>query len=113
MPMLGDLLAAARRGAGDFLTWLRASDPALATAVESAAQANQVTPTSFVRSAIADFSQFASEEDWATLSSNLKKTEDPGTACLLAMVDWRLTVKACQQHAHHHLTGDLADDRSQ
>lgn len=113
MPMLGDLLAAARRGAGDFVAWLRLSDPALATAVEGAAEANQVTPTSFVRSAIADFSRFASEEDWATLSSNLKRTDDPGTACLLAMVDWRLTVKTCQQHAHHHLTGDLADDRTQ
>ena len=111
--MLGDLLAAARRGAGDFVSWLRLSDPALASAVESTAQANQVTPTSFVRSAIADFTQFASEEDWATLSSNLKKTDDPGTACLLAMVDWRLTVKTCQQHAHHHPTGDMADDRTQ
>lgn len=110
MPMLGDLLAEARTEAGNFVAWLRTSDPELAAAVEGAAAANQVTPTSFVRSAIADFSRFASEEDWATLSSNLKRTEDPGTACLLAMVDWRQTVKACQQHAHHHLAGDLADD---
>lgn len=111
MPMLGDLLGAARAGAGNFQAWLRVSDPVLAEAVDSAAKASQVTPTSFVRGAIADFSRFASEEDWATLSSNLKRTDDPGTACLLAMVDWRLTVKACQQHAHEPHTGDLADDR--
>lgn len=112
MPLLGDLLAAARNGAGDFQAWLRVSDPALAEAVDGAAEAIKVTPTSFVRSAIADFSRFASEEDWATLSSNLKRTDDPGTACLLAMVDWRLTVNACKQHAHEYHAGDMADDRS-
>ena len=102
MPMLGDLLAAARDGAGNFQPWLQRTRPELAAAVEAAAGAQAMTPTSYVRAAIADFARFASEEDWATLTSTLKRSEDPGTACLVAMVDWRLTASACANHSHHH-----------
>lgn len=113
MPMLGDLLAAARDGAGDFQPWLKVTNPELAAAVEAAASAEALTPTSYVRTAISDFARFASEEDWATLTSTLKRTGDPGTACLIAMVDWRLTARACQQHSHkHHSQEGTANDRS-
>jgi hypothetical protein len=113
MPMLGDLLAAARDGAGNFQPWLKLARPELAAAVEAAAGAAALTPTSYVRAAVADFARFASEEDWATLTSKLKSTEDPGTACLLAMIDWRLTAKGCSEHSYHsHLEGGAADDRS-
>lgn len=113
MPMLGDLLAAARDGAGNFQPWLKVANPELAAAVDSAAKAEEMTPTSYVRTAISDFARFASEDDWATLTSALKRTDDPGTACLLAMVDWRLTAKACPQHSHqHHPEGGATDERS-
>lgn len=102
MPMLGDLLASARERSGSFNAWLRASDPALAGRVESAAAVSGVTPTGLVRSAIADFSRFAPEEDWATLTSSMRDSDDPGTVCLLAMVHWRLTTKGCDAHSHHH-----------
>lgn len=100
--MLGDLLAAARDGAGDFRGWLNSAQPETAMSVDAAATSESMTPTGYVRAAISDFARFASEEDWATLTSTLKSTEDPGTACLLAMVDWRLNVKACQEHSHQH-----------
>lgn len=113
MPMLGDLLAAARDGAGNFQPWLRVALPELAAAVEAAAGVEDLTPTAYVRVAISDFGRFASEEDWATLTSTLKRSEDPGTACLVAMVDWRLTAKACAEHSHkHHHEGGAADERS-
>lgn len=113
MPTLGDLLAAARDGAGGFLPWLRNADPRLANAVEEAASSETMTPTAFVRAAVSDFGRFASEEDWATLTSNLKRTEDPGTACLLAMIDWRLTAMTCSEHSRQrHSKGGAADDRS-
>ena len=102
MPMFGDLLAAARDGAGDFQPWLKIANPELAIAVQGAACAEALTPTSYVRTAISDFSRFASEEDWATLTSTLMRTEDPGMACLVAMVDWRLKVRSCNQHSHQH-----------
>ena len=113
MAMLGDLLAAARDGAGNFQPWLKVALPELAAAVEAAASVEAVTPTAYVRAAISDFARFAGEEDWATLISTLKRTEDPGTACLVAMVDWRLTAKACPEHTHqHHPEGGAADERS-
>jgi hypothetical protein len=117
MPLLGDLLAAARDGAGNFQPWLKGAHPDLAGAVERAAIAEGMTSTSYVRAAISDFSRSASEEDWATLTSNLKRTEDPGTACLLAMVDWRLTALACAEHSHQHhpekgTANEPSDERS-
>ncbi len=102
MPMLGDMLAAARDASVGFLAWLRASEPALAAQVEAAAVATGMSPTGYVRAAVSDFSRFASEEDWATLTSSMRDSDDPGTICLLAMVHWRLNAKACGSHAHHH-----------
>ena len=111
MAMLGDILAAARNGASSFQPWLKEANPELAAAVDEAAHAEALTATSYVRVAISDFARFASEEDWATLTSTLKRTEDPGTACLTAMVDWRLTAKACPEHAHlHHPQEGAAND---
>lgn len=104
MPMLGDMLAAARNSAGGFQAWLVRSDPDLAAKVAGAAAGMGLSVTGYVRVAVADFSRFAGEEDWATLISSLRDSGDPGTLCLLAMVDWRLTVAACDSHAHapHH-----------
>jgi hypothetical protein len=99
MPMLGDLLAAARTASGAFQTWLERSDPPLAEAVIRSAAALGSTPTGFVRGAIADFNRFASEEDWATLISSVRDADDPGTTCLLAMIHWRLTARSCEAHS--------------
>lgn len=100
MPMLGDILAAARNSSGAFQGWLERSNPELAGEVTSAAAASGITPTAYVRAAISDFNRFAAEEDWATLTSSLRNSDDPGTVCLLAMVDWRLNVVACGDHSH-------------
>lgn len=110
MPMLGDILAAARNSSGAFQGWLERSDPGLADAMKRAAAAQGLSPTGYVRGAVADFNRFASEEDWATLTSSLRKTDDPGTTCLLAMIHWRLAVRGCSQHS----LGDaaLAEGRS-
>jgi hypothetical protein len=99
MPMLGDMLAAARDLSDSFQAWLERSDPELAADVKRAAAAQELTPTAYVRAAVADFTRFAAEEDWATLTSSLRNTEDPGTQCLLAMVHWRLTVRGCREHS--------------
>lgn len=107
MPMLGDLLAAARERSGGFAHWMRAADPNLAAQVDTAAVREGITSTGYVRAAVADFTRFAVEEDWAALTSSLRDSDDPGTICLLAMVHWRLTVKGCEahSHSHHHAAG--------
>jgi hypothetical protein len=113
MAMLGDLLAAARDGAGPFQAWLAESDPELAAAVAAAAEREGLTAAGFVRGAVADFSRFAAEEDWATLTSSLRDSGDPGTLCLLAMVHWRLTARGCCEHSftHSHRQEGAADER--
>ena len=97
--MLGDLLTAARTSSSGFQAWLERSDPALAADVTSAAKQQGMTATGYVRAAIADFNRFAAEEDWATLTSSLRNSDDPGTVCLLAMVHWRLTARGCAEHS--------------
>ena len=94
MPMLGDILAAARDASSDFARWLQAVDPDLAGEIAAAADREGVTLTAFVRAAVAEFSQFASEEEWSTLVSRIRDSEDPGTACLIVMVRWRLAAAA-------------------
>lgn len=98
MPMLGDILAAARRSSGEFQAWLQASDPAFAAEIEAEAARSGEGPSSFVRAAIAEFSRFASEEDWATLTSRLRNSDDPGTICLITMVEWRLAAARAEAH---------------
>jgi hypothetical protein len=110
MAMLGDLIAAARRSAGAFHAWLRECDPALADRVAEAATDLAVTPAAYARMAVADFTRFASEEDWATLTSSMRDAPDPGTVCLLAMVHWRLTAKGCAAHSHSHPPHEGAAD---
>lgn len=100
MATLGDLLASARGASPTFQAWLRASDPDLALQVEEAASRTAVSPAGYVRAAIADFSRFASEEDWTTLTSSMRDSGDPGSVCLLAMVHWRLTAQGCGCHSH-------------
>ena len=94
MPMLGDILAAARDASGQFARWLEAVDPDLAGEITAAADREGLAPTSFVRAAVVEFSQFAPEEDWSTLVSRMRDSEDPGTACLIVMVRWRLAAAA-------------------
>lgn len=115
MTTLGDILGEARRSASGFEAWLLRSDPALAGRVADASAQTGLSFTGYVRAALADFARFASEEDWATLMSSLRDSDDPGTLCLLAMVDWRLTVSGCGAHTHHHGHGHehgASDERS-
>jgi len=105
MPMLGDVLAAARKSSSSFEAWLERSDPELGEEVGHAAKRQGLSVTGYVRGAIADFNRFAPEEDWASLTSSLRNTDDPGTECLLAMVQWRLTARGCAEHSQlpeHH-----------
>lgn len=114
MTTLGDLLSAARDSSKEFQAWLELSDPPFARRVAEAALRAGSSPTGFVRTAIADFSRLASEEDWATLTSSIRDSDDPGTVCLVAMVDWRLTVRGCDAHSHspQHADGAPPDERS-
>jgi hypothetical protein len=92
--MLGDLLAAAGRSAAEFERGLAAVEPELARRLDAAAAADGEAAAGYLRVAVADFGRFASEEDWATLTSRLRDSAAPGTACLRAMLEWRLARSA-------------------
>ena len=105
MPMLGDVLAAARRSAGPFRAWMEASDPDLMARVAAQAADEGVSAEGLVRVAVAAYTRYAGEEDWATLSSGLRTNSDPGTACLLTMVRWYLRASAAsavEDGGRHH-----------
>lgn len=97
MPMLGDVLAVARRSSGDFMRWLEATDRDLAGRIAAAADVAGESLTGYVRVGVADFGRYASEDEWASLTSRLRDTDDPGTVCLLTMVEWRLAAKSAAQ----------------
>jgi hypothetical protein len=99
MPTLGDVLGSARRSAAAFQTWMEAADPDLAAKVKLAAAGSGGSPAAFARAAVADFSRFADEEAWSQLTRIVRDCEDPGTACLAAMIRWRLTAEACESHS--------------
>ena len=93
MAILGDILAEARRSSGAFQAWLREKMPGLVADIEEAAERSGESTTEFVQGALWGFSQSASEEDWAGLTSQMRDSADPGTACLLTMVRWRLAME--------------------
>jgi len=109
MVMLGDILAAARDSSSSFEAWLARCDPELGEKVRTAATAQGISVTGYVRSAISDFNRLAPEEDWASLTSSLRDTDDPGTTCLLGMIHWRLTVRGCAEHSTHSGPHSIAE----
>ena len=88
--MLGDILAAARDRSEAFAVWLEAADPALSRSMADTARRDGTTPEGVARGAVAAFSRFASEEEWARLMSKLRDSDDPAMACLDRMVRWRI-----------------------
>ena len=90
--MLGDVLAAARKSAGGFEAWLSAADPDFAAALSEAAAREHETVAAFARVAVVEFAEFATDEEWMTLMSNLRDSADPGLECLARMCMRRLAV---------------------
>ena len=89
MTTLGDIIGIARRAAPAYEAWLRAADPALAQEVASTARRWDTTPSGLTRIAIANFSRYATEEDWAALARIVRDEPDAGTACLGALLTWQ------------------------
>jgi hypothetical protein len=120
MATLGDILGSARRSAAAFEKWAEAADPELAETVKAAAIAHGDSLSGYLRMAVADFSRFADEEAWAQLSRTVRDSEDPGMACLRAMVRWRIAAPACEDHGfdtstridHEHRPAAPAEPRT-
>lgn len=90
MMMLGDILALARRSGASCQGWLVAADPSLSERIDHAADREATDFGGYIGLAVADFTEHASAEDWATLTSRLRSADDPGRACVVSMIQWRL-----------------------
>jgi hypothetical protein len=93
MALLGDILGEARRSSGTFHLWLREAMPELTAEIEVASRRAGESTSEYVRGALSAFSQLASEQEWANLTSRMQDSSDPGTVCLLVMVRWRLAME--------------------
>jgi len=88
MLMLGDILALARRSAAD-LDRVALPEALIARAKE-AAERDELSPQGFVRAAVGEFSRNAHPDEWTQLMTRLRDCDDPGVACLEAMIERRL-----------------------
>jgi len=85
---LGDILALARRSAGDLD---RLALPVeLIERAKAAAAREEISPQGFVRAAVGEFSQNAHPDEWTQLMTRLRDCDDPGAACLERMIERRL-----------------------
>lgn len=98
MATLGDILGAAYRSAAGLQRWVTAADPELAETLARMGTKTGQSSAVIARSAVADFSNFATEEDWAQLVRIMSDHPDPGRACLAAMVNWRIHAAHCARH---------------
>lgn len=88
MLTLGDVLALSRRSAAEFERLCL--PPTTAAALDRAAQAEGVTPRTFLRIVVAEFANEAEPGDWTRLMSRLRDSTDPGADCLTVMLERRL-----------------------
>ncbi|KEO61588.1 hypothetical protein [Thioclava indica] len=87
---LGEVLTAARNSGNGIQDWLAPAEPEIWAALGEAAEAEGLDHATYARLAVADFSNRAPEEDWATMMSRIRDAQDPGQACLLSMITWRM-----------------------
>ena len=88
--MLGEVLTAARKSGDGIKEWLAPAEPGIWAALGKVAEAEGMDHAAYAQMAVADFSNRAPEEDWATMMSRIRDAQDPGQACLLSMITWRM-----------------------
>jgi hypothetical protein len=87
----GEVLAAIRSSGEGAESWLAPAAPAIWAQVRIDAARLGVSTADYVQDAVAAFSEGASGEDWASLTSHLRDADDPGRACAIDMIAWRLS----------------------
>lgn len=102
--LLGDIIQHFEDEAVAVEALVSLGDLPLLAQVEEAAAAQGGTPGEFAASAVAIFSQTASDEDWVSLIGAMGRSADPGQACLKRMIEYRLRPPVPRQgcgHSHH------------
>jgi hypothetical protein len=108
--MLGDILRKFDDPAVAEAALLQLGDLVLRAQVAKAAERFGETPCEYAVASIARFSGEAKDDDWVTLMSGMGRTENPGSICLLKMLQWAVALDL-QPHAgcscgHAHSASD-------
>ena len=88
--LLGDVIERLDDEVVALETLLALNDLGLLRRVQDAAAADASTPGGFIAQSVARFSSDASDEDWVSLIGAMGRTEDPGVACVRAMLEFAL-----------------------
>lgn len=91
---LGDVLALSQQSSAQLSTWLRAAAPEAAERLGEEAARREESPAQFLRIAVSDFIAEADEEAWASLVSAARDAPDPGAACAMRMIDFRIGLES-------------------
>lgn len=83
-------------------TLVALGDLPLLAQVETAAARDGLTPGAFAAQAVAIFANSAGDDEWVSLVGKIGRAEDPGAACLSAMIAFALRPAAAAGCGHAH-----------
>lgn len=84
---LGDIICSFSE---DVAALLACNDIVLSARVGEAANRYEETVGEYASGAVRRFANLAGSEDWLGLMNIVERTDDPGTGCLIHMVNWSL-----------------------
>ena len=87
---LGDIIRNFSEEVGVDEALLACGDLALMARVGEAAGRFDETVGEYSSSAVRRFANLASSEDWLALMNAIERTDDPGSCCLVHMLNWSL-----------------------
>lgn len=98
---LGDIIRSFSEDAAASEALLACNDIVLFVRVGDAANRYEETVGEYASGAVRRFANLADSEDWLGLMNVVERTDDPGTGCLVYMVNWSLTKDATPAPSGH------------
>ena len=87
---LGDIIRSFSEYAAASEALLACNDIVLSARVGEAANRYEETVGEYASGAVRRFANLVDSEDWRGLMNVVERTDDPGTGCLVYMVNWSL-----------------------
>jgi len=97
---LGDIIRSFSEDSAASEALLACNDIVLFARVGDAANRYEETVGEYVSGAVRRFANLAGSEDWLGLMNVVERTDDPGTGCLVYMVNWSLKKDDAPEPAH-------------
>jgi hypothetical protein len=98
---LGDIIRSFSEDTAANEALLGCNDIVLFARVGEAANRYEETVGEYASGAVRRFANLAGSEDWLGLMNIVERTDDPGTGCLVYMVNWSLKKDEAPEPAAH------------